>query len=129
MSNVKDILAVLRFCALGILLFAPVASHALPACDDHFALRLPDTALGGTAEAQVAPPPPRASILPDTAWRPSHCLMGTCECYHSSCQDDYGSECKRKCDVDFPCIMCSQQPTSSNCTACLGNRNTCKAGC
>ena len=59
MSNVKDILAVLRFCALGILLFAPVASHALPACDDHFALRLPDTALGGTAEAQVAPPPPR----------------------------------------------------------------------
>ena len=41
MFNVKDILATVRVCVLGVLLFAPLTSNALPANDDHVAL--PDT--------------------------------------------------------------------------------------
>ena len=41
MFNVKDILAAVRVCVLGVLLFAPLTSHALPANDNHVAL--PDT--------------------------------------------------------------------------------------
>lgn len=38
MFNVKDILAAVRVCVLGALLFAPLTSHALPANDNHVAL-------------------------------------------------------------------------------------------
>ena len=41
MFNVKDILAAVRVCVLGVLLFAPMTINALPANDDHVAL--PDT--------------------------------------------------------------------------------------
>lgn len=41
MFNVKDILAAVRVCVLGVLLFAPLTINALPANDDHVAL--PDT--------------------------------------------------------------------------------------
>ena len=54
MFNVKDILAAVRVCVLGVLLFAPLTSNALPANGDHVAL--PDAHAAAVADAEECRP-------------------------------------------------------------------------
>lgn len=94
MFNVKDILAAVRVCVLGALLFAPLTSHALPANDNHVAL--PDT--------QVANAPnTRDGLQASTADWDAQCNP---QCL-SECLRVYDS-CMATCDGGEQCLfICS----------------------
>ena len=97
MFNVKDILAAVRVCVLGALLFAPLMSHALPANDNHVAL--PDTLVAGA-------PNTRDEREASTAGWDAQCnsqCEGDCLRVYDSCMETCGGEiqCVFNCSLNY----------------------------
>lgn len=96
MFNVKDILAAVRVCVLGALLFAPLTSHALPANDNHVAL--PDTQV---ANAPNTRDERQASISGWDAQCNSQC-ESDCLRVYDSCMETCGGQeqCMFNCSLN-----------------------------
>ena len=114
MFNLKDILAALRFCVLGVLLFAPLTSNALPANDNHMVLcdATSATTLPEDGERVRSLSGQGKAVLSDR-WRVFH---GTdCDCWRVF------QECIRRCDME---------PNPGNCAGgCAMAHATCTMGC
>ena len=107
MFNVKDILATVRVCVLGVLLFAPLTSNALPANDDHVAL--PDTEVTNEPNARDQG---QASATGVDAMCSSECHRG-CLAAFEKCQAACGADwCTMGCSMAHAaCSMgCSSGP-------------------
>ena len=96
MFNLQTITAAVRFCVIGVLLFAPLTSRALPTFDDHVALG---------SERSAAPPntqevcPPLAGPSGSVAFHNSECERGCLRVF---------DECNATCDGSKWCaIACS----------------------
>ena len=110
MLNVKDILAVVRVCVLGALLFAPLTSNALPANDDHVAL--PDAHSAAVPDAEECRPLGRRQSSP---LHDSYCI----------------SECGRvfdACRADCRGVQSCTQTCSLNHSFCIYGCNSATRG-
>ena len=113
MFNVKDILAAVRVCVLGALLFAPLTSNALPANDNHMALcdvttaALPENGERGRSQSS------EDTVVFSGRWREFH---GTdCDCWRAF------QQCLKRCD---------KEPNPGNCAGgCAMAHATCTMGC
>ena len=105
MFNVKDILAAVRVCVLGVLLFAPLTSHALPANDNHVAL--PDAQAAAVANAEECRSLVRLQLSP--------LHTGECERECGRVYDDCSARCG---DAKWCVLICS-----FNHSFCMNNCN------
>ena len=108
MFNLKGIFAALRFCVLGVLLLVPLTSYALPANDNHAALRdAPafDMWTGSDEDLQTG------RRLCGAAWTPQH--YDECRRSSDAAREDCDDSCTFLCETCawahmgcmFTCLM------------------------